>query len=273
MESNHGIFKALNGNVYGNVSSNQALVLVHGLGTAQSVWQNIIPFLAYFFHFKIIVFDLAFSPNVSPPMYEPEKYSKYSGYATDLVNVLDELKVDQVIYMGHSMGAMIGCIAAVRRPRLFRHLILLTPNPRYLNDGGYYGGFSKHEVEMIFKHISQNYTDWVQTFARKAIGVNDRIAISAYENSLMKMNPNITLSVAKAAFLSDWRPLLPKVHVPTTIIHVKKDFAVPDKVAYFTKKRLGGHPKLIILRTQGHFPQLTAPVVLLKVLGTIISKI
>ncbi|KAL9237776.1 hypothetical protein vseg_012283 [Gypsophila vaccaria] len=266
-----GIFEALNGNVYGNINSTQTLVLSHGLGSTQIVWQNLIPLLAYFFNFKIVVYDLAFSPNVCPKFYDPKKYANYSGYADDLVSVLDELKVKKVTYIGHSMSAMIGCIASVRRPQLLKHLILLTPSPRYLNDHNYEGGFTKHDVETIFKQISQNYTNWVQTFAPKAIGVNDRNAISFYENVLMTMNPHIILGVAKAAFLSDWRSILPKVKVATTIIQTKEDFAVPKKVTYYTMKHLGGRSQLKIMNVKGHFPHLSAYVPLFKVLRCILE--
>lgn len=127
MEHNGNLFKALNGNIYGNHSS-QTLVLAHGFGTTQSVWHFVIPFLACYF--KVVVFDLAFSPNVNPEIYDPNKYSNYEGYAHDLVQILDELKVENAIYLGHSMSAMIGCIASLQKPNLFHHLVLLGGSPR-----------------------------------------------------------------------------------------------------------------------------------------------
>lgn len=123
-----GIFEALNGHVYGN-HSNPTLVLSHGFGTDQTFWHYLIPTLAFFF--KVVVFDLAFSPNVQSGFYDPSKYSNYTGYANDLLDVLDELRVEKAVYLGHSMSSMIGCLAAIQKPHLFQHLILLGASPRY----------------------------------------------------------------------------------------------------------------------------------------------
>lgn len=121
------IVKALNAHVYGN--GTQALVLAHGFGSDQTVWHHLIPYFAYFF--KVVVFDLVFSANVDPKFYDPDKYSNFKGYSQDLVCLLDHLKVNNTVYVGHSMSAMIGCLAATKRPELFQHLILLSGSPRY----------------------------------------------------------------------------------------------------------------------------------------------
>lgn len=123
-----GIVKALNAHVYGN--GTQALVLAHGFGSDQTVWHYLIPYLACFF--KVVVFDLVFSANVDPKFYDFNKYSNFNGYAQDLVCLLDHLQVNKTVYVGHSMSAMIGCLAATKRPQLFQHLILLSGSPRYI---------------------------------------------------------------------------------------------------------------------------------------------
>lgn len=123
-----GILEALNTRVYGNATN--TLVLSHGFGVDQTVWQFIIPVLACYF--KVVVYDLVFSPNVSPKLYDPKRYShNFSAYAEDLICILDQLHVKETVFIGHSMSAMIGCIAATKRPQLFQHLILLNGSPRY----------------------------------------------------------------------------------------------------------------------------------------------
>lgn len=123
------IVEALNVNVYGN--GTQALVLAHGFGADQTLWHYLIPYLACYF--KVVVFDLVFSPNVNPDLYNPKKYSNFNGYVQDLLCLLDQLNVNNTIYLGHSMSAMIGCIAATKRPDLFEHLILLSGSPRWFS--------------------------------------------------------------------------------------------------------------------------------------------
>jgi len=114
--------------MYGNMANNQTLVLAHGFGSNQCVWHYLIPFLACYF--RVVVFYIAFVPGVRPGFYDPNKYSTYMGYADGLLGVLEELDVKKVVYLGHSMSAMIGCIAAVKKPQLFDQLILLGGSPR-----------------------------------------------------------------------------------------------------------------------------------------------
>ena len=122
-----GIVKALNVKIYGNGS--ETLLLSHGFGEDQSAWHFLVPLLAYYF--KVVVFDMIFSPNVNPKLYNPNRYcSNFNGYADDLICLLDQLHVKNTIYLGHSMSAMIGCMAAIKRPQLFTHLILLSGSPR-----------------------------------------------------------------------------------------------------------------------------------------------
>ncbi|KAK6941976.1 Alpha/beta hydrolase fold-1 [Dillenia turbinata] len=262
-----GIVEALNARIYGNAT--QTLVLSHGYGTDQTVWHFLVPFLACYF--RVVVYDLVFTPNVNPDLYDPKKYTKLESYADDLVSLLDELNVNKTIYVGHSMSAMIGCIAATRRPELFEHLILLSGSPRYLNTKRYFGGFERSELKTILMQINQNFSGWVQDFAPKAVGVSYKDAVTEFENSLKRMRPQIALSVAKTVFLSDLRHILPCVQVPSTIIQSKKDIIVPNPVAFYMKRRLGGHAKVEILDTEGHFPQLSVPSLLINVLRKILD--
>lgn len=142
---------------------------------------------------------------------------------------------------------------------------------RYLNAEGYFGGFERPQVDEIFKQMDKNFTKWVKQFAPFAVRVNDSKAIAKFEHSLGRMKPKIALSVAKMVFLSDLRKLLPKVRTPTTIILTRKDNIVPKSVAFFMKSNMGGHSNVKILKSEGHFPQLTAYPQLLKIMSKVVK--
>lgn len=141
---------------------------------------------------------------------------------------------------------------------------------RYLNARKYDGGFNKEELNTIFNTIHKNFSAWVRAFAPVAMGVNNSHAIAEFETSLGRMKPEIAFGVAKTVFLSDLRRVLPQVHVPSTIIQSKKDVIVPEFIAHYLKKKLGGHARVRILKAQGHFPQLTAYSLLLHVLKKVL---
>ncbi|CAA0837505.1 Probable esterase KAI2 [Striga hermonthica] len=238
------------------------MVLSHGYGTNQSVWHYILPALALYY--KVLVYDLAF---VGPTrLYNPVKYSSFSSYARDLTCLLDELNLKETIFVGHSMSAMIGCIAATKRPDLFHHLVLLNGSPRYLNGTKYNGGFTRAQLDETFESIRRNYTKWVEHFAPEAIGVDDTNALEEFESSLLRLQPRVSLDVAMNVFLKDNRHFLPFVRVGSTIIQSKRDIIVPITVPFYMKRKLGGSTDVRILNTSGHFPQLSLPYSLVRVI-------
>ncbi|PON46628.1 Alpha/beta hydrolase fold [Parasponia andersonii] len=271
---NHGgdIVHALNANVYGN--GTQTVVLAHGFGSDQTVWYYLIPYLACYF--KVLVYDLVFSANVDPKLYNQTKYSNFNGYTDDLICLLDELNVKNTIYVGQSMSAMIGCVASIKRPEIFQQVVLLSGSPRdkidmyLLNGKGYNGGFERPQLNQVFKEIDEDFPNWVKSFAPAAVGVNITTAVTKFEPSLGRMKPRIALSVAKTVFLSDPRRILPRVSVPSFIIQSEKDYIVPKSIAFYIKRNLRGPAKVKILKTEGHFPQLTAYPMLQKVLKQVL---
>jgi len=143
---------------------------------------------------------------------------------------------------------------------------------RYLNEEGYEGGFSRSELNTIFESMQQNFSGWAQGFAPYAISANDPSAVAEFEDSLVRMKPEVALSVAKTVFLSDLRWVLPRVRVPhCTIIQTRKDPVVPVNVSFYMNRKLGTACKVKILEVPGHFPHLTASPLLLQVLKDSLS--
>lgn len=123
-----GLSAALNAKIIG--AGTEPMVLAHGFGVDQSIWDKITPFLAQ--HYKIMVFDWPFSGSVQDTnLYDPVKYSSYDAFANDLITLLDENCLKSSVFIGHSMSGMIGCIASTKRPDLFKRLILIGTSPRY----------------------------------------------------------------------------------------------------------------------------------------------
>lgn len=58
---------------------------------------------------------------------QPPKQFGFSGFADDLIQIIEALHDKPIIGMGHSFGAHISLIAAIKRPDLFDRLILIEP--------------------------------------------------------------------------------------------------------------------------------------------------
>ena|ERR1044072_1696855 len=108
----------------------ETLVFAHGYGTDQSLWDKITPFFVE--NYRVVLFDWPFSGTVEDgTLYDPVKYSSLEAFADDLVTLMDQMDLKAVTFVGHSMSGMIGCLASIKRPHLFKRLILLGASPRY----------------------------------------------------------------------------------------------------------------------------------------------
>lgn len=120
------LLEALNVRVVGN--GERVLVFAHGLGTDQSAWQRILPY--FMPHYRIVLYDLVCAGSVNPDYFDFRRYTTLDAFVDDLLNILDALAVDRCAYIGHSVSAMIGILASIRRPELFAKLILIGASPR-----------------------------------------------------------------------------------------------------------------------------------------------
>ncbi|KAK6938577.1 Alpha/beta hydrolase fold-1 [Dillenia turbinata] len=262
------LLEALNVRVVG--SGEKILVFAHGIGTDQSAWQRVLPF--FLPHYRIILYDLVCAGSVNPDYFDFRRYTSLDAFVDDLLNILDALRVDRCYYVGHSVSAMIGILASIRRPDLFIKLILLGASPRFLNDKNYHGGFELAEIEKVFSAMEANYAAWVNGFAPLAVGADVPAAVQEFSRTLFNMRPDITLFVSKTVFNCDLRGVLGLVRVPCCIIQSAQDVSVPVSVAAYLKNHLGGRNTVEILHTEGHLPHLSGPTLLARVLQRALSR-
>src|SRR3954471_10154961 len=121
------------------VSSGRPMVFVHGFGCDQAMWRFVAP--DFEVDHRVVLLDLVGSGRSNLSAYDPEKYGSLRGYAHDIVEVCRELGLADVVFVGHSVSAMIGVLALQEAPHVFGSLVMVGPNPRYIDDGDYVGGF------------------------------------------------------------------------------------------------------------------------------------
>ncbi|XP_022752585.1 probable strigolactone esterase DAD2 [Durio zibethinus] len=261
------LLEALNVRVVG--SAEKILVLGHGFGTDQSVWQRIVPLFTP--DYRIILYDLVCAGSVNPDYFDFRRYTTLDAYVDDLLNILDALGVDLCAYVGHSVSAMIGILASIRRPELFSKLILIGASPSFLNDKDYHGGFEQGEIEKVFSAMEANYKAWVNGFAPLAVGADVPTAVREFSRTLFNMRPDISLFVSRTVFNTDLRGVLGMVRVPCCVVQTAKDVSIPASVAEYLRTHLGGRTTIEILKTEGHLPHMTAPALLAQVLRRALS--
>ncbi|XP_008787185.1 strigolactone esterase D14 [Phoenix dactylifera] len=263
------LLEILNVRVVGN-PDRPALVLSHGFGTDQSAWNRVVPYFQR--DYRIVLYDLVCAGSVNPDHFDFRRYTTLDAYVDDLLAILDALRIDRCFFVGHSVSAMIGILAAIRRSDAFLKLILIGASPRFLNDKDYHGGFEKGEIERVFEAMESNYEAWVRGFAPLAVGADVPAAVREFSRTLFNMRPDISLFVSRTVFNSDLRGVLGLVRVPCVVVQTAKDVSVPLSVAAYLKAHLGGRTTVEILNTEGHLPHLSAPAAFITALRRSLSR-
>jgi sigma-B regulation protein RsbQ len=233
------------------------VMLANGFGCDQNMWRLIAPGLAG--DFRVVLFDHVGSGRSDLSAWRPERYSSLDGYADDVLRICCELELRDVIFVGHSVSAMMGVLAAVREPERFGKLILLCPSPRYVDDAGYRGGFSQADIDELLESLDSNYLGWSAAMAPVIMGVPGRPELGEeLTNSFCRTDPDVARSFARATFRSDNRADLARITTPTLVLQCSRDVIAPPEVGEYVRAQIPG-ATLVTLPATGHCPQLSAP--------------
>jgi sigma-B regulation protein RsbQ len=239
--------------------SGQPMVFAHGYGCDQAMWRFVTP--EFEPDHRVIVFDHVGFGRSDLSAWSAERYSSLSAYADDLLDVVHELDLYDVVFVGHSVAAMIGVLAANREPTRFAHLVLVGPSPRYIDDpaAGYVGGFSRPDIDELLETLDGNHLGWSAGMAPVIMGNPDRPELAdELTASFCRTDPRVASAFARATFLSDNRADLSEVTVPSLVLQCTDDPIAPDAVGNYVRDHIPD-AELVRLSATGHCPNLSAP--------------
>jgi len=244
-----------NVNVRGHGS--RAMVFAHGFGCDQQMWRWLTP--AFEADYKVVLYDHVGAGHSDLSAYDRRKYGTLSGYASDLLEICAELDLHDAVFVGHSVSSMIGVLAANREPGRFSHLILVGPSPRYLDDEGYFGGFTRLQIDELLAFLDSNHLGWSQAMGPVIMGPQASPALAGdLVNSFCRTDPAIARDFARVTFLSDNRADLPRVATPTLILQCQEDVIAPPAVGEYVRAQIA-RSRLVLLNATGHCPHMSAP--------------
>ncbi|GAB3194304.1 sigma-B regulation protein RsbQ [Pontibacter aydingkolensis] len=247
--------KRNNVKVIGN--GEKPMLFAHGYGCDQNMWRFITP--AFEDNYKVVLFDHVGFGNSDASGYSKERYNSLQAYAEDVLEICQELDLHDVVFVGHSVSAMIGVLAGIKDPQRFSKLILVSPSPSFINDGDYVGGFTREDIEGLLNSLESDYLGWSNTIAPVIMGNPDRPELGQeLAQSFCKSTPKVAQDFAHITFLSDNRKDLPKVKIPTLILQCSEDAIAPLSVGVYVNRHIAGS-KLFVLQATGHCPNLSAP--------------
>jgi sigma-B regulation protein RsbQ len=233
------------------------MMLANGFGCDQNMWRLVAPALAE--DFRVVLFDHVGSGHAEPSAWQPERYASLDGYVDDILRICHELDLTDVVFVGHSVSAMMGVLAAIAEPERFRELILIGPSPRYIDDASYRGGFSESDIDELLESLESNYLGWSAAMAPVIMGNPDRPELGQeLTNSFCRTDPQAARVFARTTFLSDNRADLARVTVPTLILQCSSDVIAPLEVGAYVHAQIPDST-LVTLQATGHCPHLSAP--------------
>jgi sigma-B regulation protein RsbQ len=238
-------------------SGKRTMVLAHGFGCDQSMWRYIVP--SFHRDYRTVLFDHVGSGSSDRSAYDFLKYDSLEGYADDLVEVIREVGGEPVVFVGHSVSAIIGLIASLKAPHLFAAHVMVGPSPCYVNDGDYVGGFTRDDIDDLLRTLESNYLGWSSNMAPAIMGAPEQPELGIeLTNSFCRTDPEVAQQFARVTFLSDHRSILPHSTTPSLILQCSDDIIAPRTVGDYMHRTLPGST-LQVIDNVGHCPHLSSP--------------
>jgi sigma-B regulation protein RsbQ len=235
----------------------RTIVMAHGYGCDQNMWRFLVP--AFEDDYRIVLFDYIGHGQSQVSAFDRTRYATLQGYADDVLDVCEALAVRDAVFIGHSVSAMIGIIAAQKEPTRFESLVLVGPSPRYVNDAGYVGGFTREDIDGLLDFLDSNHLGWSSTMAPVIMGNPERPELSAeLANSFCRTDPEVAKHFARVTFLADNRADLATVTARCLILQCSNDPIAPRSVGDFVHREIPGS-ELVVLEASGHCPHLSDP--------------
>jgi pimeloyl-ACP methyl ester carboxylesterase len=226
-------------------------VLLHGAMADRRDWHHQLDGLAA--DFTLVAWD---APG-SGGSFDPPGDFGMEGYADSLAELIGRVGLGTPHVMGLSFGSVLALELFRRRPDLVRSLVLLSAY------AGWAGSLGREEAERRRRWGEsvadlpprQVAVDFAATlFTRE---VPQRIA-RAYLEVMTDFRPAGVRAMANALADADLRELLPRIDVPTLLVHGDADQRAPLRVAEELHARIQGS-KLVVIPGSGHMVTLEAP--------------
>jgi pimeloyl-ACP methyl ester carboxylesterase len=208
-------------------SGENTLILIHGLAGNAGFWRYNIPELAE--HARVIAVDL-------PGYGHSQKSTAYpytmSFYAATLARLIDELQLQNVTLVGHSMGGQIAMTLALRRPEQVQGLVLVAPagiesfergEGEWLRNALTIRGMRLVPEDGIRRNLANNFYNW-----------SDRWEWMVEERARMAKAPDFdqfAFAVVRSVGGMIDEPTtarLGAIRQPTTIVYGRYDWLIPN---------------------------------------------
>ncbi|MFO7635446.1 MAG: alpha/beta fold hydrolase [Caldilinea sp.] len=258
-------------------SADGPILLVHGLGDEADTWRHVLPSLVA--QRRVLAVDL---PGFGRSD-KPDAPCSVPWYAGVLLDLLDTLRIERVILVGHSLGAIVSHWLALEHPARVERLVLLG--------GGLVAGKQKLDIATLLL-LAPGLGEWLYARLRTdpqaaydslrpfyadldALPQSDRDFLYARVNERVQSNDQRRAFLRTLRGLVRWLPgqqkmlatRLPAIETPTTIL-----WGELDRVATVENGRalaaIQPSARMTVIPGAGHNLQQERPEAIIAALST-----
>ncbi|MBC7885623.1 MAG: alpha/beta hydrolase [Saprospiraceae bacterium] len=236
------------------------LLFIHGWAINKEYWQAQVEYFNK--RFRIVTIDLpGFGESgKNRTDWSVEKYGK------DISKVLTELKLNNVILIGHSMSGAIIVEAALKNPD---KIIGIVGVDNFKDFGVAPTEEDKKRSGEAYKKLRINYTLFVQEIANKYLfsPSTDSIIKAKVINDFMSADSTIAAEIAER---NDEYPLNEKLKAVNKTLYLINSSEYPTDTVRFKESEISC--TLYLVGPTGHYPMIEAPDKFNKALDSIINR-
>jgi pimeloyl-ACP methyl ester carboxylesterase len=170
------------------------------------------------------------------------------AYSNQVIRFLDELGIDRVILVGHSMGGMVALKTAINHPkRIARVATVGAPIV-----GSSLSWLLKLTDQPMLADAFARIPAFRQFMFRQFLGVKDDPAIGEILDDSIKSSSTTMRRAVGSMMRTDLRPELNRLVVPTLIVHGGRDNIVaPNQADLFDQVPVS---EVVVMPESHHFP-------------------
>ena len=232
ISAHHGVFKDTNLHVDDTGGSGRPIVLIHGWPLSGASWKNQVPALVEG-GYRVVTYDRRGFGHSDKPK-SPTSYT-YDKLTEDLHTLLEQLDLRDVTLVGFSMGrGEVARYFTKYGSERIHSVVFASAVPPYLlsTPGNERGPLPASEAAKMSAALTANEETFYDGFVTDFFTANGELKVTEAQRqealALTGSASKVAALACMTAFGStDFREDLPKVDVPTLIIHGDSDGTVP----------------------------------------------
>src|SRR5690606_28031867 len=198
----------------------------------------------------------------------PSEPLSLSELAADAARIIDELADHPVIWVGLSMGGLIGQELAISHPGKIAGLVLANTTSHYAPDARESLG---ERISAVDAHgLSAVSTNAMSLFFSPAFREQQAATVSRFQRLLEATDPEGYVGCAAALCEADTRNRLSKIRVPTLVIGCDRDESAP-RAMLETLTRGIPNARSVMLENCAHLSAVEQPEAFAELVSTFVA--